>query len=156
MDNILVTILYHLLICQSLGKAMNQELLKDFLWQNHLQVCALLPCDRNLEQINPRFVISLQRDGFSVAMHKVSEKTASNIGDILAFRNAHVGVVTDLECPMQLHILSAASNLTLFHQNWSWLMFSSSVDEAYNILKGQNINVDAEVTVAVLDSSGNQ
>lgn len=156
MDNILVPIFYHLLLCLSLGKTMNPELLRDFLSQNLLRVCVLLPCDRNSDQINTKMVISLQGDGFSVTMHKVSAETVSNIGAILSFRNAHVGVITDLDCPMQLDLLNAASNLTLFHQNWFWLMFSSSFDGAYNILKRQSINLDAEVTVAVLNSNRNQ
>lgn len=127
----------------------NFDLIQYFLSENCLKVCVLLPCDQKSESINAELVISLQSNGYWASMHPVNVQTVTNIADILAYRTVPVGIVTDLSCPLEGNFLEAASNLTLFHQNWFWLMFSSSFDDAYDSLKGLNINVDAEVTVAV-------
>lgn len=127
----------------------NFDLIQYFLSENCLKVCVLLPCDQKSESKNAELVISLQSSGYWASMHPVNVKTVTNIADILAYRSVPVGIITDLSCPLEGSFLEAASNLTLFHQNWFWLMFSSNFDDAYNTLKGLNINVDAEVTVAV-------
>lgn len=134
----------------------NFDLIRYFLSENSLKVCVLLPCNKKSESINTELVLSLQLNGYWASMHPLNEETVKNIAHILAYRRVPVGIVTDLDCPLESNFLEAASNLTLFHQNWFWLMFSSSFDDAYEILKGQNINVDAEVTVAVPDSNENQ
>lgn len=157
MEYILLCFLLFLASTFSVGvQRANFDLIQYFMSENCLKVCILLPCDKKSASINAELVIALQLNGYWASMHPLNEETVKNIADILEYRSVPVGIVTDLSCPLEGRFLEAASNLTLFHQNWFWLMLSDSFDDAYDMLKGQNINVDAEVTVAVWDSDENQ
>lgn len=59
------------------------------------------------------------------------------------------GVVLNLECDITNSLLIQISKRIFFHYERFWLMYTSNLETASTILSSQNINVDAEIVVAV-------
>lgn len=68
-------------------------------------------------------------------------------------RSSHpICVIVNSECNETNSVLKEISKRTMFHFERYWLFFGRHDDDVFNILSGQNINVDAEVAIAVRNS----
>lgn len=61
--------------------------------------------------------------------------------------NCNIMVVCSLTCYQSRKFLTEISKLKKFHGERSWLMFSDSLERSVDVLTGQNINSDAEITL---------
>jgi len=69
--------------------------------------------------------------------------------DRILYSSHLIGVIIDLNCENIPIILSEISNRWMFNCSYFWLMFDNDVTHSFNILQNENINVDAEITLAI-------
>lgn len=69
--------------------------------------------------------------------------------------NHRVGIVLDLQCPLAAvwPLLAAVSERMYFHRSFVWLMFARDAQQISELLANENINVDADITVATRNES---
>ena len=61
-----------------------------------------------------------------------------------------IGITFDITCNKVLEIFSDFSRFLYFNASYNWLMFSNNYTNSLEVLKNQNINLDAEITLAVV------
>lgn len=107
-------------------------------------------CEKNYEVYTIE-TIDLQRIGIWTNVIDISNESVLSNSDYSAFgRVSHPHcVVLNLECNYTNAFLAQISKRILFHNERNWLMFSSSLRKAFATLSPQNINVDAEIVLAV-------
>ncbi|CAO1398708.1 unnamed protein product [Diamesa tonsa] len=66
-----------------------------------------------------------------------------------------IGVIFDLTCNETEDIFKDFSSGEYFNASYNWLMIAENYEESVDLLKQQNINLDAEITLAVPDTSTN-
>ncbi|CAO1406755.1 unnamed protein product [Diamesa hyperborea] len=66
-----------------------------------------------------------------------------------------IGVIFDLTCNETEDIFKGFSSGEYFNASYNWLMIAEDYEESVDLLKQQNINLDAEITLAVPDTSTN-
>lgn len=66
-----------------------------------------------------------------------------------------IGVIFDLTCNETEDILKDFSLGKYFNASYNWLMIAEDYEESVKLLKQQNINLDAEITLVVPDNSTN-
>jgi hypothetical protein len=73
----------------------------------------------------------------------------TNIDKLFAYKSLQIGVIHDLQCPQTVNLFNVSSYNHWFSSSYNWLMFDESVENAKLILKPQNINWNAEITLAL-------
>lgn len=141
----LVLILFSL----KLINCLNLKLINDFLQQKRLKFSLILSCDGFNENVKLLKSIKDTLDVYELIVDISNESMPINYDDIF-YHNIHpIGVIIDLSCDNITEILCECSRKFFFHQNYHWLMIAMSVVHAQKLLYNQNINVDAEISVAI-------
>jgi hypothetical protein len=73
----------------------------------------------------------------------------SNLQNLFTYKSHQIGIIYDLRCPQTEQFLKISFQHQIFNASYNWLMFDASKDDAENVLKPQNINWNAEITVAI-------
>lgn len=129
----------------------NIFLIKDYLRRNYLSTMLLVTCEKTNET-NKIETINLQHIGIWTNVLDISDESiiASNDYSFFFGRASHPPcVVIDLECNHTNAFMTEISKRLLFHNERNWLMITSNFRKAYATLSLQNINVDAEIVLAV-------
>ncbi|KAJ6647072.1 Ionotropic receptor 75a [Pseudolycoriella hygida] len=126
------------------------SLVKDYLTYNNLNTVLLIPCRNEPTVDSIRNLRTLQEYGGWTNVRDIADESLTTDSDKFFVRlsNAHC-VVVSLDCNETIEFLSKASDRKLFHYERNWLIFGSNLSRSYDILREQNINVDAEVTLAI-------
>lgn len=138
-----------LILFESSLSYVNVKLVRHFLMENYIKTALYLSCSP------VRNVYQLQKDAQSLHVYTssvdIGSASSKNFDYERFFRyfNHRVAVVADLECPTISSVLDKVSNHTYFHQRYFWLIFAQSVRQSEALLGVENINVDAEITVAI-------
>lgn len=74
---------------------------------------------------------------------------------IMKIHHRIIGVIFDLTCNETEDIFKGFSSDEYFNASYNWLMIAENYEESVDLLKQQNINLDAEITLAVPDTSTN-
>ncbi len=131
----------------------NIQLLKKYVESNHISFVLLISCGRDNELIKIESIEHLQRHGLWTNVWDISTATISwtnfNYDRFFSRYSNTLGVVMNLQCNHTNAFMEEMSKRGLFHNERKWFMISESLDETYNILRQQNINFDAEITLAV-------
>lgn len=69
------------------------------------------------------------------------------------FRNENrvKAIFVDIDCNETAELFEEVSKYNFFNRSYNWMMFGSDYLNAVDLLQNQNINIDAEVTLAVED-----
>lgn len=135
----------------SFSHSFNLNLIKAHLLENHLKFCIILS-DKSVST-NVHYLKSIQAEGISTIVYDISRPgsiESLNFTKIFKYYYRY-GVAIDLNMSTNKTnaIFGKVSERTLFHNNYFWLMFGSSFDKSYQLLEGENINVDAEIMLAI-------
>lgn len=127
---------------------LNPKLITDFLREQHLKIGILFTCEPD------RTVIDLMKVAHQQSVYLGSANIRKGVDGIsfdrlFRFVNNPVAVIIDLNCNGTAEILREVSRRIYFHQRYHWLMFSVNETVARNQLANENINFDAEITLAV-------
>lgn len=125
-------------------------IVRHHLLANRLRVVELLWCDVRSPADVMRLCHTLGVSAGAADLHGIGRP--DRLHRHFYMHNHQVGVVLDLTgCPERQvrALLHAASAHTLFHRRYVWLMFADGVSRIYDLLEDENVNVDADITVAV-------
>lgn len=139
-------------VCLTLIKVSTQNihLIKDYLNYTHIKTALFATCDSTNELLKIVLEfhnINTYANVWSIKNDSVAG-TLNNTQFFVRLEGRHV-VVVDLNCEYVSSFLDLSSPKMLFHLERSWLMFSESLEQSYDILAELNINVDADVTLAI-------
>jgi hypothetical protein len=126
------------------------EVVEDFLKANHVQVCLVLFCDQV-------FGLRLQRLVQKLNIWSAFQDTTQNIKDpnrLFHSRTHQIGVVYDLRCPDTEQLFTISFQEHIFNASYHWLMLHDNLDDAKDLLRPQNINWDAEITLTIKQENG--
>lgn len=132
--------------CSNDSQGMNYALIKDYLQANNIKVCALLSC--NSQDYFKLLNIFNGKSEKWCSFHDISNDYIE-VEKRLIRLSHQVGVVIDLECSEIVEFLREMSKGTFFHRERYWLMFSSDMNRTFDVLQKQNINLDAEISIAI-------
>lgn len=127
----------------------HMNLVRHFLLENNIKTVLFLSC-QSAEDLR-----HLLKDAHTIRVWTASVPIggSSAVGldyeRFFWYHNHRMAVVTDLECPTIRVVLDEVSKRSYFHQRYFWLIFADSATQSLALLGGENINVDAEITVAL-------
>ena len=129
------------------GLKVNPKTVGDFLNLHNLNDAVTFYCE-----VSPKdWVAAMRKEIKYFAIFDISSKTFK-IKDTEAAMQLTVprlGVNLDLTCNEAGKVLKEFSLLNYFNASYVWLMMSNDHDKATDLLKAQNINWDAEITLAI-------
>jgi hypothetical protein len=130
----------------------NPNLIIDFLNKFNVNRAAIFYCE-------PANVDELQKLSSSVLkflsfLDISSESFALNDSKAaLKLDHRQIGIIFDLTCNETEQIFEEFSRWSFFNASYNWLMVAEDFEESLRILEGQNINLDAEISLAIYDQS---
>lgn len=139
-----------LLFTTSKSDKSNYCLIKDYLQWNNMKTALFLSCGSLYwRELNP----ITENSDIRLNFWDITEtKNVSNFNYQHFFARTTYPfcvIVSNWDCNQTQSILNEISNRALFHYERYWLIIGGSVEEMYNSLKEENINIDAEVAIVV-------
>lgn len=129
------------------SQGMEYALIEDYLKVNNLKTCVLLSCNKTQDYLN---LIKTFRSKSDIWYRLWDVSNDVNEFETLLIRLSHqVGVVIDLNCSEIVEFFREISKRIYFHHERYWLLFSMDLNQTFNVLQKQNINVDAEISIAI-------
>lgn len=123
---------------------------KDYLKYNNIPICVFLSCDsitdRTRNQIDFQYE-DVWTNWWGVS--KGSELRHLSYRNFLARLASPISVIFNLDCNKSMNVMEEISSRKMFHFERFWLIFGRNLDQAYAMLKEQNINMDAEIYLAL-------
>lgn len=77
----------------------------------------------------------------------------SAISSIMTFNYYKLAIICDLTCNEIEEFFKITSELNFFNASYNWLMMSNNYNASTAILSRQNINLDSEITLAILSEN---
>lgn len=133
----------------SKGLEINPKLVVEFLNFYHLNIAVLFYCGSA-----PRSFIAEMQNEFKyfavsdITSETFDEKHAENIVKLTYHKQ---GVIIDLTCEQTGKVFSLFSRSNFFNASYFWLMVSPDLETSTELLRSQNINLDAEITLALIN-----
>lgn len=148
-----VVVLFISFISLSLTLNIKENLVLDFLDHLNLKYGIVFFCGgfsanmRNLLRNGTKYMAAfdLSSDDFQ----------QDNLKLIMKIDHRIIGVIFDLTCNETENVFNDISREEYFNASYNWLMIADDYEESVELLKQQNINLDAEITLVVPDSSTN-
>lgn len=124
----------------------NVHLIKDYLKANYLTTLLWVSCE-------PTPIETLTAlHGIWINVWDIADESALtdfNYDKFFGRYSQPHAAVLNLECNQTNSFMTQASKRILFHNERYWLMFNSNLHQAVDVLSRQNINVDAEIILAL-------
>lgn len=128
----------------------NPKLIVDFLNYSKVKTGIMFYCNESLDFNQWKLIQSSEFKYFS--FHEISKfnfKEEENINFLMKFNYNKMGVICDLSCPKIDNLFNISSKFNFFNSSYSWLMVTENLNSSIELLSPQNINLDAEITLAV-------
>lgn len=136
------------------SQGMEYALIEDYLKKNQLKISVLVSCNVRQDYLQ-LFDTVLGKSDIWYRFWDISNNAIDF--EALLIRLSHqVGVVIDLNCSKIVEFLSDISKRIFFHHERHWLMFATDLNQTYNMLQKENINVDAEISIAIPIKDGDE
>lgn len=148
----LLTVTFSIFIASTNARNFNTALIKDYLKINNLKTVLFVDCKQRPYAIDT--TIFFQNHGIWISLWNMSQISDFNYNTFFIRVTHPFSIVFDLECNNTVEFLNEFSQRNMFHLERFFLVFSSNLKIAYDKLSSQNINSDAEITLAV--SNNNQ
>lgn len=128
----------------------NYKLTLDFLNYFNLNIANIFYCGDSLKINDWKKVVKSEFKYFS--FFDVSSPTF-NLNDswrMMQFDYRQIGVVFDVTCNETDDVFDEFSRSRYFNASYNWLMVSDNYNNSIDLLRHQNINLDAEISLAVI------
>lgn len=125
-----------------------QKLFVNFLKKNNLNYGILFYCE-SLDANAWTEVIENEFTYFSFYDVSSVKFKLSETWNILRFNYRLIGIMLDISCEETPFVFYNFSRFHYFNASYNWLMLSDNLTDSMKLLGGQNINLDAEITLAV-------
>lgn len=126
------------------------KLVVDFLKHFNLNVAIVLYCNQSSELIDA--FGSMVRSEFKYfSFFDISSNVFDTNESLLVMKCDYrqLAVIFDVNCNGTKEVFAECSRLNYFNASYNWLMLTDDFESSLSILKPQNINLDAEITLAV-------
>lgn len=135
---------------------LNVRLVSDFLNEMYLSCGIVLHCENS---IDVKKWSSLYQNEFKfLSFYDISQKefNGSKLEEFMKLNYKHLGVIVDATCQDEtIEIFAISSEFKYFNASYFWLMISNNYNSSVQLLRQQNINLDAEITLAIVDDNNN-
>lgn len=153
------------------GKIFHKNLIKNYMDYYHLSSGYLFYCDeyKGLSKLNFNVSLYLTRtipgsedwfkdfkyDSYYFSFIDLNSNKFREIDiiDLLRLQNRIIAIFVDVECNVTETLFEDVSENNFFNRSYNWLMIGSDFDSAFEVLQSQNINIDAEITLAIQNES---
>lgn len=126
----------------------NTEIVVDFLDKFNLNIGILFYCDASIEELR---TLMTQSDFKYFAFYNISSNDFnSESSSLMNFESRQLGVIVDGSCSEARKVFDECSRANYFNASYNWLVMSEDFQSSINIFEKQNINLDAELTLAVV------
>lgn len=139
---------------QSISLKTNIPFVKDYLMFNNIRICSFLSCDITANRMKNQF--DFRHDNVWINWWSItneSQLSHLNYTNTLGRFSSPISVVIDLECNESVEVLKEISSRKMFHHERSWVVFGKNLEQSYDILKTQFINMDAEIYLLLRDNA---
>lgn len=129
---------------------LNVNLVKDYLKFTSIRIGLFLNCNNASEAAEN--MMQLQNDDIWMNFRDISNEDeihTLNYKHIFERLSSPLSFVISLECDKSITVLEEISSRKMFHYERFWLIFSKNLNQAYQILSHQFINMDAEIYLAL-------
>lgn len=143
------------LMSMTSSNSFNFDLVKSVQTFKNIKTLLMLTCETTPKSI-VHATRNLQSDSTWTNVLDVSNKTyiaQVNLEKFFIRQSCTHIVVFSLTCHQSIRFLNEMSKLKMFHSERNWLMFSDDLENSVIVLGEQNINSDAEITLALQDSN---
>lgn len=123
------------------------KIVLDFLKFNNLNSGICFYCG----QLSRDWFKTIENDFVYLSYQKLKPEKLRKFEEykIFVFNQPKVGVIFDTTCNKTGDLFEKFSALKFFNASYSWLMFADNFEISTKMLRSQNINLDAEITLAV-------
>ena len=118
-------------------------LITDFMAYFHLKIGIIFFCGENYPTLIQEYFISY----VPIKTFNLSESK-----NLLHFDHRSFAVIFDIKCERTEKIFKVFSRNNFFNRSYNWLMFDDNLEHSHEMLSEQNINIDAEITLAVFEN----
>lgn len=142
-------------LCLSKSQALIDEDLNifvDFLDEIKSSTGIIFYCDKSFKA--EKFKTS-QHKYFSFFDFSKNNLTEIGLNSVMSFNYHKIGIVTDLSCSKIEVLFNALSEFNYFNASYYWLLLSDNFQAAVKLMERQNINLDAEITLAIATDKNN-
>lgn len=124
------------------------NIFKDLLDKFHLNFGIVFYCDPLDTDV---WVEVVRRDLKYLSFYQVSSPVfnLNNSWNLMRYENRQLGIHFDTTCSETRKIFDEFSRFNFFNASYIWLLLTDDSESLFEVLSFQNINVDAEITVAV-------
>lgn len=132
----------------STSSTFNYPLIDDYLQRHNIKVSLFLTCEPPGWKVDD----NLKTNNYWMNHWDMSsEDNLSNFNyeDFFVRFSHPICVIVNLECNETKSMLNEISKRTMFHFERYWLLFGESDENVFDLLSGENINVDAEVAIVI-------
>lgn len=128
----------------------NSKFAVDFLNYFNLNYGSVFYCDKLLNTNDWRNVMTKEFKYFSFIDISSSNFNLNESWTTMRFEYQQIGIIFDASCNETEEVFNEFSNHGYFNSSYLWLMLSEDYDNSIELLSTQNINFDAEITLAIL------
>ncbi|KAG5684231.1 hypothetical protein PVAND_013469 [Polypedilum vanderplanki] len=93
---------------------------------------------------------------YYLSIHHLSKVNENNIETIMQVNYHKIGLIIDTNCNETLDLFNICSTLNFFNASYNWFMLSDNFSSSIEQLNRQNINLDAEITLAIIDKNASK
>ncbi len=141
-----------LLLTITTSDSFNINLMKSVQTFSNIRTLLLLTCEASPKSSFIDTIKTFQNDGTWMNILDISNGTDISVVNFkhffLRLSSSHI-VVCNLTCHQTIKFLTEISKLKMFHGERNWLLFSDKLEYAESVLRNENINSDAEITLVV-------
>lgn len=132
----------------------NHELFNNFLNYFNLNYGIIFHCE-SLDNSVWSKVVENEFKYFSFYDISSSEFKLSEIRTVMRVIYHQLGILFDITCNETLEVFYELSRFHFFNASYNWLMVTGNYTTSMELLHAQNINLDAEITLAIIDDQTN-
>jgi hypothetical protein len=141
---LLITVLIFCITGSSHGTK-DLEVVEAFLEANNVRVGLILFCD----QVFAFKLLRLMQKYNIWSAFQDTTQSIRNPRKLFHARTHQIGVIYDVRCPNTEQLFNISFEEHIFNASYHWLMLHDDLDNAKDLLRPQNINWDAEITLTV-------
>lgn len=127
----------------------NQNFVTEFMKRLHLNHGIIFFCNGALDIFGWRKTMMKELKYFSFFDISSNYFNLNESWTFMRFTNRRVGIIFELTCSETEEVFGEFSFCEYFNASYNWLMLSNNFNESVELLSAQNINLDAEITLAV-------
>jgi hypothetical protein len=143
-------VFFPIFLCLNKSQALLGESSKffvDFLDEVKTSTGIIFSCEKSIK--TEKWRSSIQNDFKYFSFHYISTLNITELNLVMKFKYHKIGIIIDLNCDEIENFFEFISEMNFFNSSYNWLLLSDHYQTSVKLLECQNINIDAEITLAI-------